>query len=244
MIYKEKPKFYGGLHLSDLDVRKILILWDVDGTLVEVGRGRDDKHRRAVEILGACVIPKQTRQGGKTDVQIITELVRDNNLNLEIIPEALKLLDQLTIVELGQQPLQAAENALSALSEFSKRGWINGLLTGNTHARAKMKLESAGLLEEISEKFSFDGQEAPDRLHLSWGASKTLLQSGMGSVVIVGDTPLDIEAARFAGFTCVAVATGSFDMDELAKCDPDLLIQDLLIGFNSLTSFKETRFRF
>ena len=78
-----------------------MILWDVDGTLVEVGRGRDDKHRRAVEIVGACVIPKQTRQGGKTDVQVITELVRGYNLNLGIVPEALKLLDQLLIEELG-----------------------------------------------------------------------------------------------------------------------------------------------
>ncbi len=220
-----------------------MILWDVDGTLVEVGRGRDDKHRRAVEILGACVIPKQSRQGGKTDVQIISELVRDNNLNLGIIPEALKLLDQLTIEELEQQPLQATENALSALSEFSKRGWINGLLTGNTRARAKMKLESAGLLEEISEKFSFYGQEALDRLQLSRGVSESLLQFGMGCVVIVGDTPLDIQASRFAGFACVAVATGSFSLDELAKYDPDLLIQDLSIGFNNLASFIEKRFR-
>ena len=220
-----------------------MILWDVDGTLVEVGRGRDDKHRRAVEILGACVIPKQSRQGGKTDVQIISELVHGNNLNLGIIPEALKLLDQLTIEEIEQQPLQATENALSALSEFSKRGWINGLLTGNTRARAKMKLESAGLLEEISEKFSFDGQEALDRLQLSRGASESLLQFGMGSVVIVGDTPLDIQASRFAGFACVAVATGSFSLDELAKYDPDLLIEDLSIGFNNLISFIEKRFR-
>ena len=218
-------------------------MWDVDGTLVEVGRGRDDKHRRAVEIVGACVIPKQTRQGGKTDVQIISELVRDNNLNLEVIPEALKLLDQLTIEELGQQPLQAAENAELTLSEFSKRGWINGILTGNTRARAKMKLESAGLLEEISEKFFFDGQEALDRLQLSRGASETLLQSGMGSVVIVGDTPLDIQASQFAGFACVAVATGAFSLDELAKYDPDLLIEDLSIGFNNLASFIEKRFR-
>ena len=220
-----------------------MILWDVDGTLVEVGRGRDDKHRRAVEILGACVIPKQTRQGGKTDVQIISELVRDNNLNLEVIPEALKLLDQLTIEELGQQPLQAAENAELTLSEFSKRGWINGILTGNTRARAKMKLESAGLLEEINEKFSFDGQEALDRLQLSRGASETLLQSGMGSFVIVGDTPLGVQASRNAGLACVAMTTGSFSSDELAKYDPDLLLEDLLIGFNNLTSFIEKRFR-
>ena len=69
--------------------------------MVEVGRGRADKHRRAIEILGPCVIPRQTRQGGKTDVQVITELVRGYNLNLGIVPEALKLLDQLLIEELG-----------------------------------------------------------------------------------------------------------------------------------------------
>ena len=139
--------------------------------------------------------------------------------------------------------MQAAENTILTLSEFSKRGWINEILIGNTRARAKMKLESAGLLDEISEKFSFDGQEALDRLQLSRGASETLLQSGMGSFVIVGDTPLGVQASRNAGLACVAMTTGSFSSDELAKYDPDLLLEDLLIGFNNLTSFIEKRFR-
>ena len=106
-----------------------------------------------------------------------------------------------------------------------------------------MKLESAGLLEDMSEKFFFDGQEALDRLQLSRGASETLLQSGMGSFVIVGDTPLGVQASRNAGLACVAMTTGSFSSDELAKYDPDLLLEDLLIGFNNLTSFIEKRFR-
>ena len=63
-------------------------------------------------------------------------------------------------------------------------------------------------------------------------------------LVIVGDAPWDIQASGFAGFACVVVATGLFGLVELEKCDSDLLIQDLSIGFKSLTSFIVIRFRF
>ncbi len=231
----------GQSHLSDLKMPKILVLWDIDGTLIEIGQGREDKHRRAVETVAACKVPEQERQGGKTDLQIISEIVSDNNLRSEVVPTALTMLDLLTAEELQLQPLPATENAKQTLCEVANRGWENGLLTGNTHVRAKLKLQSAGLLEKISSRFFFDGQAAQDRFQLGRDVAETLAQSGVNSVVVVGDTPLDIQASRFAGFSCVAVATGSFSSDELSFFEPDLLIQDLSIGFKKIMRFIETR---
>ena len=62
--------------------------------------------------------------------------------------------------------------------------------------------------------------------------------------MVVGDAPLDIQASGFAGFACVVVATGLFGLVELAKCDSGSQIQDLSIGFKSLTICIVKRFRF
>ena len=46
-------------------------------------------------------------------------------------------------------------------------------------------------------------------------------------VVIVGDTPHDVDCARAHGCRALAVATGSFSRDDLQACQPDLLVDDL-----------------
>jgi phosphoglycolate phosphatase-like HAD superfamily hydrolase len=46
-------------------------------------------------------------------------------------------------------------------------------------------------------------------------------------VVIVGDTPLDVDCARACGARAVAVATGFYPYEELVDCRPDLLFTDL-----------------
>jgi phosphoglycolate phosphatase len=46
-------------------------------------------------------------------------------------------------------------------------------------------------------------------------------------MVIVGDTPRDIEAGRVAGTRVLAVATGRFSIDDLKPHEPDLLFADL-----------------
>jgi phosphoglycolate phosphatase-like HAD superfamily hydrolase len=45
--------------------------------------------------------------------------------------------------------------------------------------------------------------------------------------VLVGDTPLDVLAAREAGARAVAVATGFAELDALRDSEPDALLQDL-----------------
>ena len=45
--------------------------------------------------------------------------------------------------------------------------------------------------------------------------------------MLVGDTPLDVLAAREAGARAVAVATGFAGLDALRESEPDALLQDL-----------------
>jgi phosphoglycolate phosphatase len=46
-------------------------------------------------------------------------------------------------------------------------------------------------------------------------------------VIVVGDTPHDVAAAKAHGCRAVAVATGRSSFAELADCGPDLTLQDL-----------------
>ena len=229
--------------MNELVLEKALILWDVDGTLVEMGRGREDKHHRAIELICERSISKRTRRGGQTDLEIISELVHVNDIDPGVIPSALDLLDKLTNDELDRKPLLATPNAKSTLDEFAKRGYINGVLTGNTQARAIAKLKSAGLVKHLSRKYFFNGQLAQDRHQLGKYVSETLSRLGVNDVLVVGDTPLDIQASRSAGYSCVAVATGSFSSNDLATYDPDFLIPDLFVGFDDLLHYIETRFK-
>jgi phosphoglycolate phosphatase-like HAD superfamily hydrolase len=45
-------------------------------------------------------------------------------------------------------------------------------------------------------------------------------------VLVIGDTPHDIECARHFGAVAVAVATGLYRLDELEALSPDLLFSD------------------
>ena len=45
-------------------------------------------------------------------------------------------------------------------------------------------------------------------------------------VWVIGDTPADVECARFIGANAIAVTTGSFRRDELEATSPDHLFED------------------
>ena len=117
---------------------------------------------------------------------------------------------------------------------FDRRGWANCLLTGNTRRRAKLKLSSVNLWTVF--EFGFFGDDALDRRQLVHRCARQLRDSSARGVV-VGDTPLDIEAAQGAGLPVNAVSTGYYGLDDLVCLNPDLAVHDLSTGIRELTKF-------
>jgi phosphoglycolate phosphatase-like HAD superfamily hydrolase len=108
-------------------------------------------------------------------------------------------------------------------------GSIVGLLTGNIEAGARVKLATTGLLPYF--RVGAYGSDDPDRARLpAIAAARVERLTGrpvrFDEMVIIGDTPLDVECARACGATAVAVATGQHALEELAACGPDLLFPD------------------
>ena len=105
-----------------------------------------------------------------------------------------------------------------------------GLLTGNYERAARLKLEHFDLWKHFSG--GAFGDDAPDRNALLPRAMASIAASGgpdvpAADVVIVGDTPFDVEVARTGGARSIAVATGRHGVDELRAAGADVVFEDL-----------------
>ena len=92
-----------------------------------------------------------------------------------------------------------------------------------------------GLTEFLDADLSFTGQEPAPRTDLGRRAGAALV--GVNECIVIGDTPLDIAAARAGGFAVLSVATGAFDVSALAAHEPDLVVRDLHVDRHLVDDF-------
>jgi phosphoglycolate phosphatase-like HAD superfamily hydrolase len=207
-----------------------LILFDIDGTLLWTdGAGRRAIQRALLDEMGTAGPIEKYRFDGKTDPQIVREL-----LTLAGHPEA-EAEERIAAVCRRYVDLLAAElakpeqttrlfpgvRALLAdleLHEAAGRALV-GLLTGNLEGGATLKLRSAGLDPARFAVGAF-GSDSPRRADLpaiaAERAARRTNRTFTGSeIVIVGDTPDDVTCGRPIGARTVAVATGFYDVAQL-----------------------------
>ena len=122
--------------------------------------------------------------------------------------------------------------ARRALELTRRAGWRNGLLTGNTPRRARVKLRTSGFdLDAIDWDLFASGGFVTDRAELGRQARAL---AGDGPLVVLGDTAQDALAANAAGAAFVAVNT-----------DPELLLaiaDSAVLAVDSLASPEFVRF--
>jgi phosphoglycolate phosphatase-like HAD superfamily hydrolase len=108
-------------------------------------------------------------------------------------------------------------------ARLTSRGHALGLVTGNVRATAWSKLRHAGL----DHAFSF-GAYGDDH-HLRPEIARIAISRTPADAIprlLVGDTPLDVQAAKANGLATVAVATGWISAAELAAAGADLVLPD------------------
>ncbi|MDA9334057.1 HAD hydrolase-like protein [Actinomycetota bacterium] len=227
------------IRLSKPDSSIRVILWDIDGTLVKSSKSRADKHVRAAEIFLGCSPLKQERTAGKTDRQILHDLLEEQGSNPSsgALVEAMCILDELTQKEISDYSIECNPGVGTALRLLNRAGWINGLLTGNTPIRAQLKLDAAGVYRAFDLNFAYFGDQACDRDNLAAAGASGIKSSGCHQAVVIGDTPLDIQSAQANKLKVVAVATGSYHTEELMEYEPDLLIRNLESDLGELTEY-------
>jgi len=221
--------------------KAVLVLFDVDETLVHTGGAGARSWKRAFEAL--YDIPADIgahTSAGETDPEVAGETFR-GVLDRDPTPDELGRLYARYLLSLAEEiwtskeykVLPGAEKTLSALGEA---GVMLGLVSGAMEGAARTKLMPANLNRFFV--FGAYGSDSPDRAELTELAIKkgTRLHAKLtaAQVMVVGDTPRDISAAQAAGAVSVGVATGHYSTAELASAGADHVLGSLEDRFPGL----------
>ena len=207
-----------------------LVLFDIDGTILWTdGAGRRAIRRAMVDAVGTAGPIDGYRLDGKTDPQIVRELLElakhpaatDERAILAVCDRYVTLLaEELERPARRTRLLDGVSELLAALSPHEAAGRaLVGLLTGNLERGAALKLRSAGLdpARFAVGAYGSDSGHRPDlpAIAARRATERTGRTVGGSDVVIVGDTPADVACGQPIGARTVAVATGSYDVAAL-----------------------------
>jgi phosphoglycolate phosphatase-like HAD superfamily hydrolase len=211
-------------------------LFDLDGTLLKTGgAGKQAMDRALLEVLGLPEALAKIHLDGMTDRAIVREAVDALRLQQRCTEDEIdRVLERYLALLAAAMPDCASYQVLPGAEVLVKalhgRGWAVGLGTGNVERGARIKLQRSGLNPHFA--FGGFGCDAEDRAALlAVGVQRASERLGRAlrpeQVWIIGDTPKDIAAARAIGARVLAVATGRFSADELAKHQPDSVVAEL-----------------
>jgi phosphoglycolate phosphatase len=207
-----------------------LVLFDIDGTLLWTnGAGRRAMTAALTQVFGGAG-PTDYRYDGKTDPQIVRDLMRAAGHSDDVIDARMERLMAYYLARLEVELAEGLhthvfEGVPELLDVLERRDdVVLGLLTGNLRAGAALKLRSAGV--DISRfrvgAFGSDHHHRPELPAIVQRRAREELGLDVpGSrMVVIGDTPADIECARAIGARAIAVATGRYGVAELASHGP------------------------
>ncbi len=214
------------------------ILFDIDGTLLLTdGAGRVALHAALEAVYGTIGNPEDYSFHGKTDPQIVLELMGGAGLEAPAIRERMPAVWQLYLQRLQSElevrrredRIEVLPGVRDVLAQLESRSdVVLGLLTGNIEEGARLKLEAAGMASSFS--FGGFGSDSENRAGVARAAMERL-RYHMGeldgrSVVVVGDTPEDVACARAVDARALAVATGRHTIAELEEAGADVVFAD------------------
>ena len=228
-------------------MRRLLVLWDVDYTLIDSnGVGRELYQTVFGEMFGRDM-PQPGSMAGRTDRAIVAEVLTlagldDPRQHVDAFHRLMAAHSAGLADRVAQRVriLPGAAEAMAALARLDGRGVVQSLLTGNIRPLAEVKLGPLGLTEHLDLDAGAYGSTHEVRAELVHEARRNASRAyradfGGDATVIVGDTPLDVEAALVTGARAVGVATGAFTVGELAAAGahavlPDLADTDLVVA--------------
>jgi phosphoglycolate phosphatase len=214
-----------------------IILFDIDGTLVLTGGAGMRAMNRACEDLVSGADPMAgVTFAGRTDWSILDDILRNHGHTLDEV-----LLDELRgryvthLAEEIQLPGRGVKDVMPGIRELLEalrtRDDVGvGLLTGNFIEGARIKLEYFDLWKYFPwGAFGGDSANRNDLVPVALARAREHGIDGVtpAKVLVVGDTPNDVECALVAGATPIAVATGSYSIDQLRAVGAEIAFDDL-----------------
>ena len=214
-----------------------LILFDIDGTLCLTGRaGWRAMNRACEDVLGAPDAMASVEFAGRTDWSILRDVAAKYGRTLDAA--MLAALRDRYVVHLEEeirQPGTGVKDVMPGirplLDELQRRDDAAlALLTGNFIEGARIKLEYFDLWKYFPcGAFGGDSASRNDLVPVALTRAREcgIVNGAPSKVLVVGDTPNDIECALVVGATPVGVATGGYSVADLRACGAEIVFEDL-----------------
>jgi len=218
--------------------KRLVILFDIDGTLIIAGGAGTASWRLAFdELYGIPADIGQFTDTGMADPDVgrqtfVAVLHRQPSRAefAKLLERRLHYLYQTVADSHAYRILDGVEDLLGKLID---EGYLLGIVTGNLEAAAHIKLHRA----QLNRFFSFGGygSDASDRgelTRIALGRASLVYgeQVSAAQCIVVGDTPHDVEGAHAAGIACIGVASHNFDAGQLRAGGADYVIGSLMEG--------------
>ena len=215
------------------------MLWDVDFTLVNTRDVGTALYRLAFAELYGRELPETSTKvdmGGRTDWAIALDVlglagVPDPPAEVRRFESALGRLAP-SVAEMVLASGRALPGTKDSIAALARAGARQSLLTGNVKAMAAVKLAPFGLTEHLDLDIGAYGDESAvraDLVHLARQRAQQAYGTDFSgeATVLLGDTPLDVEAALATGARAVGVATGRPSFESLVAAGAHAVLTDL-----------------
>ncbi len=215
-----------------------VVLFDIDGTLLQSGGvGRIAMEKALAHVFGSPG-SSDYHYDGKTDRQIVRDLMRLDGLNDEQIDKKMDDVIRAYLADLhvelapGKRDVHVFVGVRELLDELEERDDITlGLLTGNVEPGARAKLGAAGIdIDRFRiNAFGSDHELRPELPGVAQRRAKEILGKDIAGnrVIVIGDTPADIRCGESIGARAIGVATGRYSTEELASHGAYAVFDDL-----------------
>jgi phosphoglycolate phosphatase-like HAD superfamily hydrolase len=212
-----------------------LALFDIDGTLL---RRAGAHHRNAlVEAVlrasGLATSIDGIPVAGMLDRDIAGAMLRAAGASEAAVrramPGIVREAQRIYVRTCPDLRRRVCPGARQLLYKLSRRSIPAALVTGNLTRIGWTKMERAGLRHYF--RFGAFAELARDRAGLVRIAVAHARHEGWigrnSPIVLIGDHPNDVRAARANGIRAIAVGTGIVDQQELLRQKPDLYVPDM-----------------
>lgn len=214
-----------------------LVLFDIDGTLLNSGGvSRESKALATEDLYGTAGNLRTVHIGGKTDLGLLTDTLGTHGyqpgqlkaemgaFEIQYAKRMSEIIDDYTV-----QSLPGAHEIVEKMRQ--REDVLLGIVTGNASLTTPIKLQAAGFDPDWFPIVAYGSESANrnDLPKLAQQRAEALTGDSFAGeqIWIIGDTVLDVEAARAVGGHVVIVLTGFEDHDELIAANPDIVLNDL-----------------
>jgi phosphoglycolate phosphatase-like HAD superfamily hydrolase len=213
-------------------VKKGIILWDIDGTLLfNLNESRQSVHSEVFKLMGVKSKKTEHKLTGLTDYESILEFIDSNKINLQNE----KLMDKFIELDKCYFQIFSPEDLIphpGITGDFLNKlsiEWDIGVLTGNTAFRAFLKLGACKLLDHLNPSIFFASKFGDTRVDITQRAERAIsrnINMRDRKKFLIGDTPYDVQAGVKGNFRVISVATGDYSYSELNSRNPSMVIRD------------------